>query len=87
MTYVNAPQNKPRYSIRKRDREIATHLVWNRRDGAATGRRQVRRWGRWKTLNNDRCFSESTARELLALFKTWHPLSDVAIFFRGKRLP
>lgn len=71
----------PSYSIRVRDR-----VQWNTwvNRGDISHQRRVTRWGAWKTWRVAR--DAATAIGLFADMRKKHPLSDVGVFFGGKRL-
>lgn len=82
----HTPQNQPRFVIRSRDRETTVYPIWNRRDGAKTGTRRVTAWSKWRTIAEYRASYEAEARARFAIAKRNQGLSQVAVFFGGKRL-
>lgn len=82
----HTPQNQPRFVIRVRTREVTVYPVWNRRDGARTGRRNVTAWSKWRTIAEYRRDNEDQARARYAIAKRNMPLSEVAVFFAGKKV-
>jgi len=71
----------PSYSIRVRDREFWN--TWVNR-GHISHERRCKRWGKWKTWRV--ASNEPQALAFLEEMRKRHPLSDVGVFYGGKRV-
>lgn len=71
-----------RYQIKTRHREIYTSPTWSRITGSESGRRRVKCWSRWITLESYE--TEAEAR-IAADARRRTGLDDVGVFYCGRR--